>query len=39
LTAKVAEELEYTALLDAAAAAPKGSADRLVFVAAFAVSG
>jgi len=39
MTAKVAEELEYTALLDAAAAAPKGSVDRLVLVAAFAISG
>ncbi|KAK3242775.1 hypothetical protein CYMTET_47549 [Cymbomonas tetramitiformis] len=36
---KVAEELEYSHLLDLAAAAPKGSVDRLKYIAAYAVSG
>jgi hypothetical protein len=33
-----AEELEYTGLLDAAAQAPKGSVDRAMLVAGFALS-
>ena len=36
---KFCEELQYAELLSAAAAAPKGSTDRLFLVAAFAVSG
>uniref|UniRef100_A0A1D1ZMT1 PH domain-containing protein n=1 Tax=Auxenochlorella protothecoides TaxID=3075 RepID=A0A1D1ZMT1_AUXPR len=36
---KSAEDLEYSELLDAAAGLPRASADRLLYVAAFAVSG
>jgi hypothetical protein len=36
---KIAEDLEYSALVDAAAAAPRGSVRRALLVAAFAVSG
>lgn len=36
---RLAEELEYSDLLDRAAAAPRGSLERLMFVAVFAVSG
>jgi hypothetical protein len=35
---KVAEELEYSDLLDEAARAPRGSAERLARTAVFAVS-
>lgn len=36
---RIAEELEYSELLDKAATHPRGSVERMLFVAAFAVSG